>query len=122
MNRTHEVNAQKFGRRLASCSPTNFAKTSKQDAFKPVQKAIYVQEAEPPEILSTSVLKKGMKMKDLPLLGDHGMMASTKPFDRKGMFKLNVDKIQRFDGHRSIYYSDKKRAHEPMHDSTSPMH
>ena len=49
-------------------------------------------------------------------------MASKRFFDQKGMFKLNNDKISRFDGHRSIYQSDKKCAHEPMHDSTSPMH
>ena len=124
MLRTTENNAAIFGRRLASCSPTNFAKTEFNAPMgrSPISKAIYVQEAEAPEIVSTSILKPGMKLKDLPLVDEPGTMASKRTIDKKGMYAFNYDKVSRFDGHRSIYYSDKKRMHEPMHDSTSPMH
>jgi hypothetical protein len=124
MNRTIDNNPALFGRRLASCSPTNFAKTefNAPAGRGPIAKAIYVQEAEAPEIVSTSILKPGMKMKDLPLVDEPGTMASKRTFDKKGMYAFKHDKVKRFDGHKSIFYSDKKRLHEPMHESTSPMH
>lgn len=125
MLRTTNDKAAIFGRRLASCSPSNFARTefnAPMGRGSPMKKAIFVQEAEAPEIVSTSILKPGMKMGDLPLVDEHGTMASRRTIDKKGMYAFNTDRVSRFDGHRSIYYSDKKRVHEPMHDSTSPMH